>query len=80
MELNIAFIGEILKLTVASTVFAHEGRHAIDQFYFPKEFKEMSDDERELRAKYSEVVYSLNPKMAFTAASLALILVQIQTR
>jgi len=70
MELNIAFIGEILKLTVASTVFAHEGRHAIDQLYFPKEFKQMSDDERELRAKYSEVVYSLNPKMAFTGSIL----------
>lgn len=70
MELNIAFIDEILKLTVASTVFAHEGRHAIDQLYFPKEFKEMGDDERELRAKYSEVVYSLNPKMAFTGSIL----------
>lgn len=70
MELNIGFIGEILKLTIASTVFAHEGRHAIDQLYFPKEFTAMSDDERELRAKYSEVIFSLNPKMAFTGSIL----------
>jgi len=70
MELNIGFIDEILKLTVASTVFAHEGRHAIDQLYFPTEFKAMTDDERELRAKFSEVVYSLNPKMAFTGSIL----------
>ncbi|MEO6979312.1 MAG: hypothetical protein ABI113_13065 [Mucilaginibacter sp.] len=70
MELNIAFVDEILKLTIASTVFAHEGRHAIDQLYFPQEFKAMSDDERELRAKYSEVIYSLNPKMAFTGSIL----------
>jgi hypothetical protein len=70
MELNIAFIDEILRLTVASTVFAHEGRHAIDQLYFPEEFKTMSDDERELRAKFSEVIYSLDPKMAFTGSIL----------
>lgn len=70
IDLNIAFVDEILKLTIASTVFAHEGRHAIDQLYFPKEFKTMSDDERELRAKYSEVIYSLNPKMAFTGSIL----------
>lgn len=70
MERNIAFIDEILRLTVASTVFAHEGRHAIDQLYFPKEFKKMSDDERELRAKFSEVIYSLDLKMAFTGSIL----------
>jgi hypothetical protein len=70
MDLNIAFIGEILKLTIASTVFAHEGRHAIDQLYFAREFASMSDDERELRAKYSEVIFSLNPKMAFTGSIL----------
>jgi hypothetical protein len=70
MERNIAFIDEILRLTIASTVFAHEGRHAIDQLYFQQEFKKMSDDERELRAKYSEVIYSLDPKMAFTGSIL----------
>lgn len=69
-QLNIAFIGEIFRLTIASTVFAHEGRHAIDQLYFPKEFKAMSDDERELRAKFSEVIFSFDPKMAFTGSIL----------
>jgi hypothetical protein len=68
--LNIAFIDQIFRLTIASTIFAHEGRHAIDQLYFPQEFKTLSDDERELRAKFSEVIYSLNPKMAITGSIL----------
>jgi hypothetical protein len=42
----------------------------IDQLYFPKEFKKMSDDERELRAKYSEVIYALDPKVALTCSIL----------
>jgi hypothetical protein len=70
MQLNIAFVDEIFRLTIASTIFAHEGRHAIDQLYFPAIFKTMSDDERELRAKFSEVIFSLDPRMAFTGSIL----------
>jgi hypothetical protein len=71
-EKNVLFINQITKLAVAASVFAHEGRHAIDQRYFPLAFNEMTNDERELRAKYSEVIFSLNPKMALTGSILGM--------
>ena len=67
-EASSAFIAETMRRSVESTVFNHEGRHAIDQLFFKKEFDEMTDDERELRAKYSEVRFSSNPKLAFTGS------------
>jgi hypothetical protein len=67
-ELYLVFIAETMRLSIESSVFAHEGRHAIDQLFFKKEFEVMSDDERELRAKYSEVIFSSNPKLAFTGS------------
>lgn len=63
-----AFIAETMRRSIESSVFNHEGRHAIDQLFFKKEFDEMTDDERELRAKYSEVRFSQNPKLAFTGS------------
>jgi hypothetical protein len=67
-QLNLAFISETMRRTIESSVFAHEGRHAIDQLFFKEEFKKMPDDERELRAKYSEVIFSSDPKLAFTGS------------
>lgn len=67
-ELYRAFIAETMRVSVESSVFAHEGRHSIDQLFFKKEFKAMSDDERELRAKYSEVVFAPDPKLAFAGS------------
>lgn len=63
-ELAFAFVSEWMRLSVESSVFAHEGRHAIDQKYFKDAFDKMSHAERELRAKLSEVVFSSNPKLA----------------
>lgn len=63
-----AFIGESLRLNVESTIFAHEGRHAIDQLFFKKEFDTLPHDERELRAKFSEVLFTTNSKLAFTGS------------
>jgi hypothetical protein len=68
--LYLAFISETLRLNVESTVFAHEGRHAIDQRYFKNEFDSMTQDERELRAKYSEIIFSSKPKLALTGSIL----------
>jgi hypothetical protein len=62
--LSIAFINETMRLNVESTVFAHEARHAIDQLLFKKEFDAMTDDEKELRAKFSEIVFAPKFKMA----------------
>jgi hypothetical protein len=65
-ELCIAFVAEYLRLKVESTVYAHEGRHAIDQRFYPDEFKHWTD-EREFRAKLSQIVFTSDPK--FTIAS-----------
>jgi hypothetical protein len=63
-ELAFAFVSECLRLNVEASIFAHEGRHSIDQRYFKDAFKKMSHAERERRAKLSEVVFSSNPKLA----------------
>jgi hypothetical protein len=68
--LYLAFISETMRLNVESTVFAHEGRHAIDQLYFKAQFDSMTQDERELRAKYSEIIFSSKPKLALTGSIL----------
>jgi hypothetical protein len=68
--LSIAFINETMRLNVESTVFAHEARHAIDQLLFKKEFDAMTDDEKELRAKFSEIVFAPKFKMASTGSIL----------
>jgi hypothetical protein len=69
-NLALAFVSESMRLNVEATVFAHEGRHSLDQKYFAAQFARMSDDERELRAKFSEVVFSSNPKLALTGSIL----------
>jgi len=68
--LALAFVSESLRLSVEATVFAHEGRHALDQVHFKPAFDAMGDDERELRAKYSEIVFSSDPTLALTGSVL----------
>lgn len=68
--LSIAFINETMRLNIESTVFAHEARHAIDQLLFKKDFDGMTDDEKELRAKFSEIVFAPKFKMASTGSIL----------
>jgi hypothetical protein len=46
-----------------SAIFAHEGRHGIDQIYFPQEFHKWSSETRELYAKYSELVFAPDPRI-----------------
>lgn len=69
-SLALAFISETMHRTVETTVFAHEGRHALDQLHFKAAFDLMGDDERELRAKYSEIVFTAEPKLALTGSVL----------
>jgi hypothetical protein len=69
-ELCLAFISEYKRLKIESLTFAHEGRHAIDQRFFPEEFQLMSSSEREFRAKLSEVAFSSNPQLAITGSIL----------
>ena len=66
--LALAFVAECMRLSVEATVFAHEGRHSLDQQYFKRDFDAMDDGERELRAKYSEVAFSSFPRLALTGS------------
>jgi len=63
-KLYTEFIAETMRYNIEATIFAHEGRHAIDQLFFKEEFDTLSDAERELRAKISEIVFSSNQKLA----------------
>jgi hypothetical protein len=69
-QLALAFVAETIRLNIESAVFAHEGRHALDQRYFSAEFSRMPHEERELRAKLSEVVFSSSPRLALTGSIL----------
>ena len=51
----------------ASAIYAHEGRHAIDQLYFPQEFRTWSNEKRELYAKYSELVFAADVRIVLSA-------------
>lgn len=62
-ELCIAFVAEYLRLKVEITILAHEGRHAIDMLYYSDDFKRWTD-EREFRAKLSQVVFTSDPEFA----------------
>ncbi len=53
-----------------STVYAHEGRHAIDQRFFSTEFARWSHEQREFRAKLSEIAFSSDPKFAISNGSI----------
>ena len=61
-ELRLAFIAEIERIDLESSIIAHEGRHAIDSrssFNFMRR-----GSEKEFRAKLSEVAFSSAPFMA----------------
>ena len=57
--LEAAFTRELGRIEVESSIFAHEGRHAIDA---PN--GELSAEEREYRAKLSQVVFAPLPMLA----------------
>jgi hypothetical protein len=58
--LEAAFTRELGNATVESSIFAHEGRHAIDAAD-----PELSVEEREFRAKLSQVAFARYPRLAF---------------
>ena len=68
-ELCIAFVAEYLRLKAEANVYAHEGRHAIDQIFYPKEFKKWTD-EREFRAKLSQIVFTSNPRLTIATGGI----------
>jgi hypothetical protein len=62
-----AFLKEYADAVNESSIFAHEGRHAIDD----KDEKINSGAELEFRAKLSEIVFSRDPKLAMTGGILS---------
>ena len=59
-ELEADFKREYASSLQESSVFAHEGRHAIDQRHEPG----LSSEELEFRAKLSQVVFASHPRLA----------------
>jgi hypothetical protein len=57
--LEAAFTRELGEATVESSIFAHEGRHAIDAA-----LPELSSEDREFRAKLSQVTFAPHPRLA----------------
>ncbi|MFH2002750.1 MAG: hypothetical protein ABIK28_23970 [Planctomycetota bacterium] len=74
----LAFISEYKRIKLAYSIFAHEGRHSIDQRMNPERFvwwklgfdgfDLWDQDEKEFRAKLSEIAFSPDPQMAFSHA------------
>ena len=60
---KLEFVRHFGQIRVASAIFAHEGRHSIDQKYFAKAFEDWDPAEREFRAKLSEIAFSPKPYM-----------------
>jgi hypothetical protein len=58
-----AFIRVASKLIRESSILAHEGRHAIDDAIFPP----LGTEEREFRAKLSEVAFAVHPKIVLSS-------------
>ncbi len=72
-ELCITFISEFLRLQIDHSIFAHEGRHTIDQLFFPMKWKYWNifgSEEPEFRAKLSQVVFSSVPKFALATGGI----------
>ncbi|MEN8790309.1 MAG: hypothetical protein ABF295_12395 [Flavobacteriaceae bacterium] len=61
--LRLKFINTLERLVVESSIYAHEGRHAIDK----KNDYASGSEELEYRAKLSEIYFAENPMLAFNA-------------
>ena len=61
--LGSAFIRAVSKLIRESSIIAHEGRHAIDDVLRPS----LGTEEREFRAKLSEVAFATHPKLVLSS-------------
>jgi len=60
-DLAMAFIRRCNQSHLESSIFAHEGRHSIDQKFFADDFNGWSSSEKEFRAKLSEITFSSDP-------------------
>jgi hypothetical protein len=65
-DLRSSFLAELNRRIVESSIFAHEGRHAIDAQYKP-----VHPPQAEYQAKLSEIAFAPDPRVAFTGGILA---------
>ena len=63
-EIPMIFLKRYQAFAEGAHIFAHEGRHAIDQKFFAADFARWDNEEREYRAKLSEIVFSSDPCLA----------------
>jgi hypothetical protein len=54
-QLQLTFMNTFEQKQQDASIFAHEGRHSIDQIHFAKDFESAPSSEREYRAKLSEI-------------------------
>ncbi|MCF6404577.1 hypothetical protein L3C95_16895 [Chitinophaga filiformis] len=64
-DLQLQFMNTLEKKEEEASIFAHEGRHSIDQLYFAKDFEKAPNSEREYRAKLSEIACADFPLFIF---------------
>jgi tetratricopeptide (TPR) repeat protein len=64
-ELQLQFMNALERKQEDASIFAHEGRHSIDQIYFAKDFEKAPYSEREYRAKLSEIACADFPQYIF---------------
>ena len=66
MELKINFLSYVNSLLLDAIVYNHEGRHLLDSYVdYPDNTEMFTSEEREFRAKLSELAFSKYPKLAF---------------
>lgn len=58
-----AFVAVVARLLRESSILAHEGRHALDDVFAPG----LAPEEREFRAKLSEVAFARHPRVVLSA-------------
>lgn len=61
-ELKLAFLSEYEQSRIEASLIAHEGRHSIEKKYMPEEFEKWDNEERELHAKLSQVIFAPEPR------------------
>lgn len=64
-DLQLQFMNTLERRQEDASIFAHEGRHSIDQIYFAKDFENAPSSEREYRAKLSEMTCADFPVYIF---------------
>lgn len=61
-ELKLAFLDTFKQYRLGASIMAHEGRHSIDRKYLAEEFEKWDNEEREFRAKLSQLIFATEPR------------------